>query len=214
MIKGNFVKCDTLLAFLWWKLWAQKYPSVYLMRNSSHMFFTLKTLCISMEKQFLHWKTVHTASECTTTMEEPLFDLVHQYPAPWDKQDAMYKESNYKDAKWQEIAELLCLTKEDVTKKWKSLRDTFMRHKTSNPKVGMNRLLLTHNTPRSSMKDSQSSASSNRVTTPLPLTPCRRPKPGKRVCYGPKRDAVEEKLLQIIKSKKWSLMKMTCFVLL
>ena len=51
------------------------------------------------------------------------------------------------------------------------------------------------------MEDSQSSASasSNRVTTPPPLTPCRRPTPGKRMHYGPnKRDAIEEKLLKII----------------
>ena len=50
------------------------------------------------------------------------------------------------------------------------------------------------------MEDSQSSASasSNKVTTPPPLTPCRRPTPGKRVHYGhKKRDAIEEKLLKI-----------------
>ena len=52
------------------------------------------------------------------------------------------------------------------------------------------------------MEDSQSSASasSNRITTPLPLTPCRRPTPGKRMHYGPnKRDVIEENLLKIIK---------------
>ena len=43
-------------------------------------------------------------------MGEALIDLVHQYPALWDKQDAKYKDSNYKDAKWKEIAEILCLT--------------------------------------------------------------------------------------------------------
>ena len=49
------------------------------------------------------------------------------------------------------------------------------------------------------MEDSQSSASSNRGTRPPPLTPCRRPPPGKRMHYGPnKRDAIEEKLLKII----------------
>ena len=52
------------------------------------------------------------------------------------------------------------------------------------------------------MEDSQSSASasSNRVTTPLPLTLGRRPTPGKRKHYGPnKRDAIEGKQLEIIK---------------
>ena len=40
----------------------------------------------------------------------------------------------YKDAKWMEIAEILSLTKEEVIKKWKSLRDTFVRQKkTLNP---------------------------------------------------------------------------------
>ena len=51
------------------------------------------------------------------------------------------------------------------------------------------------------MEDSQStaSASSNRVTTPPPLTPCRRPTPDKRMHYGQnKRDAIEERLLKII----------------
>ena len=51
------------------------------------------------------------------------------------------------------------------------------------------------------MEDSQSTAStsSNRVTTTPPLTPYRRPTPGKRMHYGPnKRDAFEEKLLKII----------------
>ena len=51
------------------------------------------------------------------------------------------------------------------------------------------------------MEDSQSSpsASSNRGTTPPPLTPCRRPTPGKRMHYGPnKRDTIEERLLKII----------------
>ena len=51
------------------------------------------------------------------------------------------------------------------------------------------------------MEDSQStaSASSNRVTSPPPLTPCRRPTPGKRMCCGQnKRDVIEKRLLQII----------------
>ena len=62
-------------------------------------------------------------------MGEALIDLVCQYPALWDKQDAKYKGSSYKDAKWQEIAEILCLPKEDAIKKWDSLRDTFVRQK-------------------------------------------------------------------------------------
>ena len=78
---------------------------------------------------------VHTGFECTT-LGEALIDFVHQYPAPWDKQDAKHKDSNYKDSKWKEIAEMLCLTKEDVIKKWKSLRDTFVRQKKTNPKAG------------------------------------------------------------------------------
>ena len=72
---------------------------------------------------------------------------------------------------------------------------------------GNKKLLLTDKTQISDeMKDSQSSAgnssqsqsSSNRVTTPPSLTPCRRPTPGKRMCYSPKKDAIEDKLLQII----------------
>ena len=70
-------------------------------------------------------------------MGEAFIDLVHQYPALWDKQDMMYKDSSYKDAKWKEIAEMLHLTKEDVIKKWKSLRDTYVRHKNIKSKSGM-----------------------------------------------------------------------------
>ena len=63
-------------------------------------------------------------------MGEALIDLLCQYPALRDKQDAKYKDSIYKEAKWKEIAEILCLNKKDVIKKWKSLRDTFVRQKT------------------------------------------------------------------------------------
>ena len=66
-------------------------------------------------------------------MGEGLINLVHQYPTLWDKQDAMYKDSNYKEAKWKEIVHL---TKEDVIKKWKSLRDTYVRHKNIKSKSG------------------------------------------------------------------------------
>ena len=69
-------------------------------------------------------------------MGEALIDLVCQYPALWDKQDVMHKDSNYKEAKWKEIAEILHLTKEDVIKKWISLRDTFVRHNNIKSKSG------------------------------------------------------------------------------
>ena len=69
-------------------------------------------------------------------MGEALIDLVCQFPALWDKQDAMYKDSNYKEPKWKEITEILHLHEEDVVKKWKSLRDTFVRHKNVKSKSG------------------------------------------------------------------------------
>ena len=74
--------------------------------------------------------------EFTAKMGEALIDLICQYPALWDKQDTTYKDSNYKEAKWKEITEILCLTKEDVIKKWKSLKDTFVRHKNIQSKSG------------------------------------------------------------------------------
>ena len=62
---------------------------------------------------------------------------------------------------------------------------------------GKNKLLLTPKTQISyEMEDSHLSASSYKVTSPPPLTPCRRPTPGKRMCYGPKKEAIEEKLQQ------------------
>ena len=77
-------------------------------------------------KSCLHQKvfayTVHTALrfQVFMTMGEALIDLVHQYPALWDKQDRMYKDSSYKDAKWKEIMEILHLNREEVIRKWKS----------------------------------------------------------------------------------------------
>ena len=44
-------------------------------------------------------------------MGEALINLVCQYPALWDKQDGMYKDSSYKDDKWKEIADILQILK-------------------------------------------------------------------------------------------------------
>ena len=60
-------------------------------------------------------------------MGEALIDLVCHYPALWDKQNTKYKDSNYKDARWREIAEILGVPEDDAIKKWKSLRDTYVR---------------------------------------------------------------------------------------
>ena len=40
-------------------------------------------------------------------MGEALIDLVCQYLGLWDKPDPQYKDQNYKDAKWMEIATIL-----------------------------------------------------------------------------------------------------------
>ena len=48
----------------------------------------------------------------------------------------MYKDSSYKEAKWKEIAEILHLNKEEVIRKWKSWRDTYVRHKNNKSKSG------------------------------------------------------------------------------
>ena len=97
-------------------------------KNHTALTHTMKTLCMYMGKQFTHYvhakafgaKTVFAPkticvgsshsfwiSEFTTTMGEALIDLVQQYPTLWDKQDIMYKDSSYKEAKWKEIAEIL-----------------------------------------------------------------------------------------------------------
>ena len=62
-------------------------------------------------------------------MGEALIDLVCQYPALWDIQHSKYKDSNYKDARWREISEILNVPKYDAIKKWKSLRDTCQTEK-------------------------------------------------------------------------------------
>ena len=64
-------------------------------------------------------------------MGESLIDLVCQYPALWDKQNSKYKDSNYKDAKWREIAEILGVPKDDAIKEWK-----YVRHKNIKAKSG------------------------------------------------------------------------------
>ena len=48
----------------------------------------------------------------------------------------MYKDSSYKEDKWKEVVEILHLNKEDVIKKWKSLRDTYFQHKNIKSKSG------------------------------------------------------------------------------
>ena len=91
----------------------------------------------SSERQYIAKvrETVFTLLE-TTRMGESLIDLVRQYPALWDKQNSKYKDSNYKDAKWREIAETLGVPKDDAIKKWKSLRDTYVRQKNIKSKSG------------------------------------------------------------------------------
>ena len=46
----------------------------------------------------------------------------------------------------------------------------------------------------SSGNSSQSQSSNDRIITPPPLTPSRRPTLGKRMDYGPKKDAIDDKL--------------------
>ena len=91
--------------------------------------FMPKTICIYSSHSFWVYKF-------TTTIGESLINLVHQYPALWDKQDTMYKDSNYKEAEWKEIVEIFHLNKEHVVNKWKSFRDTYVRHKNIKSKSG------------------------------------------------------------------------------
>ena len=67
--------------------------------------------------------------EAKRRMGEALIYLICQYPALWDKQNTKYKDSNYKGARWREIAEILGVPKDDAIKKWKSLQDTYVRQK-------------------------------------------------------------------------------------
>ena len=61
-------------------------------------------------------------------------------------------------------------------------------------------------------EDSQSYAgTSSRLTTPLPSTPVSRPYTREEDVTWSKKDAIEEKLLEIIQNPKLSLMKKNCF---
>ena len=68
-----------------------------------------KTNSDSSERQYIaKVREIVFTSHCTfefetTRMGESLIDLVHQYPALWDKQNSKYKDSNYKDTKWREL---------------------------------------------------------------------------------------------------------------
>ena len=104
------------------KLISKQYPSHKEISGHEH-----KTNSDSSERQYIAKVretvfTLHCMFEFETTrMGESLIDLVCQYPALWDKQNSKYKDSNYKDAKWREIAEMLGVPKDDAIKKWKSL---------------------------------------------------------------------------------------------
>ena len=65
-----------------------------------------------------------------------MINLVCQYPTLWDKQNTKYRDSNYKDVRWREIAEILGVPKDDAIKEWKSLRDTYVRQKSIKVKSG------------------------------------------------------------------------------
>ena len=119
------------------KLISKQYPSHKEISWCKH-----KTNSDSSERQYTAKvrETVFT-SHCTfefetTTMGESLIDLVCQYPTLWDKQNSKYKDSNYKDAKWREIAEMLGVPKDDAIKKWKSLQDTYVRQRNIKAKSG------------------------------------------------------------------------------
>ena len=83
--------------------------------------FVPKSVCIYSSHSF------EFSSFYNMTMREALIDLVHQYPVLWEKQDMMYKDSSYKEVKWKEIVEILHLNKEEVIRKFKSLRNTCVR---------------------------------------------------------------------------------------
>ena len=102
---SHCVQADTLDANSQWKSQVQmKTLCIYVGKQlCGENVFTPKNICIYSSHSFWVYKF--------TTVGEALIDLVHQYPALWDKQDAMYKDTNYKEARWKEIAEILHLNK-------------------------------------------------------------------------------------------------------
>ena len=134
------IQVDTLHMNLWWKSQAQmKMLCIYVEKQFTCFLCTKNPLYICGEKflcQKLFVYRVHTADEFTTKMGKTLIDLVCQYPVLWDKQDAKYNDSNYKEAKWKEITEILCLNKDDVIKKWKIFEGHFCRQSNIKSKSG------------------------------------------------------------------------------
>ena len=104
---------------------SQHKPSVYLWRK-----------CFCAKNHLYIQFTQHLSLQVYNNNRRSISQPCNLYPALWDKQDAMDKDSNYKQATWKEIAEILHLNKEDVIKKWTSLRDTFVGHKNIKSKSG------------------------------------------------------------------------------
>ena len=69
------------------------------------------------------------------------------------------------------------------------------------------------NTQLSAGNSSHCPSSNNRVTPPPPLTLSRRPTPDKRVHHGLKKNAIENKLLQIIEKLEKTPDEDECFCL-
>ena len=114
------------------QLWL-KWKTIYSKSWRNCFYFTLHVFA----RESFHFNMVIFIFEFESTrMGESLIHLVHQYPALWDKQNSKYKDSNYKDAKWREITEILGVPKDDAIKKWKSLWDTYVRHKNVKAKSG------------------------------------------------------------------------------
>ena len=105
-------------------------PSVYMWGNSSHVFVWQNPWYICGENIFAPKNCLHIQFTQLLSLQ------VYNNNALWDKQDTMYKDSNYKEAKWKEIMEMLYINKEDVIKRWESLRDTYVRHKNIKSKSG------------------------------------------------------------------------------
>ena len=109
--------------------------------NSSHIFCGKNPQYICGANVFMPKNCVCTKNHLHIQFTQLLSLQVHKnngrsinqpctsVPCSMGQAGCHYKDSNYKEAKWKETVEILHLTNEDVIKKWKSLRDTYVRHK-------------------------------------------------------------------------------------
>ena len=60
-------------------------------------------------------------------MDEKLVEAVHTFPCLWQVSAKSYKDARARENAWKQVASLVEETVEECMRRWKSLRDKFVR---------------------------------------------------------------------------------------